>query len=110
MPKKANRKKGSPKPIEKITNIIKPPATVSEVDANRRMDPKIGPIHGDHPRAIDDPSINELIGLPGLIDAGIGKLKFFLNLPNFNTSNMNKPKRMMTKPANLLKIIRNCPK
>ena len=80
-PKAAPRTNGVPNPKEKI-NISIPPCTAVPADeANKRIDPRIGPIHGDHPHPRANPKAKELLYLPGLTKEGILIPQRKLNIP-----------------------------
>lgn len=64
--KKATRRKGRASPREKTDKRRMPDPTVEEVEARRRMLPRIGPTQGVQPRAKVKPKRSELMGVPGL--------------------------------------------
>ena len=63
---------GIAKPTEKTVSINPPVKAVPDVPARRRIDPRIGPTHGVHPRAKVPPINRELDGLPRVNHEGIG--------------------------------------
>ena len=106
-PNKAVIKNGSPKPIEKIINKTAPCTTVADVEARSRIEPKTGPIHGDQPKPIENPTMNELPTVPGFNIFGGEILNDLCRDCILITSINNNPKIIMITPPTRVKTIRN---
>jgi len=86
-------------PNEKTESMKAPLTAVDDVEANIKIDPKIGPTQGVQPRLKDEPNTKELKGLPGLM--GRGSLNFISRDKNgiLKTFNIYNPKIITKTPA-----------
>ena len=71
-------------------------ANVSSIEANAKIDPKIGPIHGVHPKPKANPITTGKKKLSNFLKSNL--LSIFKK-PKLKTPNNCKEKNMITKPA-----------
>ena len=88
----AMSKNGMARPAEKTVSIKAPCRAEVVVEASNRIEPRIGPTHGVHPKANAEPRIKEFVGFPFLNNEGALNCFSLIKKGIFSTFNIKSPK------------------